>query len=102
MNWVNLGVVKVAAFLSLRGRVYHDQAKAEYGPVRNGLEGEASLEAYFEDDFGITASSRGCHSGLGRLLFNGLASLQYCRYCVEAPDRPVHPDGLFLVRKGET
>ena len=81
MSWVNLGVVKVAAFLPLRGRVHHDQAKAEYGPVRNGLEGEASFEA----------SSRGCHSGLGRLLFNGLASLQYCRYCVEARERPVRP-----------
>ena len=54
----------------------------------------------FEDDFGVAASSRGCHSGLGRLLFNGLASLQYCRYCVEAPDRPVRPDGLFWWGRG--
>jgi hypothetical protein len=36
MNCVNLGVVKVAVFLPLRGRVHLDWAKAEYEAVRNG------------------------------------------------------------------
>jgi hypothetical protein len=40
MSRVNLGVVKVAVFLTWRERVHHDQAKAEYGAVRSGREGE--------------------------------------------------------------
>jgi hypothetical protein len=47
MSWVNLGVVKVAASLPLRGRVHHDQAKAEYGAVRNGREREKISRSLF-------------------------------------------------------